>query len=387
MRLFVMTSRMPWPLEKGDKLRIYHQLKHLHQKHEVFLCCLTDKPLPADYESRLKEICSDFKILRLSKGKILLREALAIFDDRPFQVHYFFNRKHRKTVYQLIEEFKPEHIYCQLIRAAEYVKHIHSVPKTLDYMDAFNKGIERRIDVSPWYLKWLWKLESRRLMAYENLIFEYFENHSIISEQDQQLIVHPQRGEISIIPNGVDADFFSPRKSHKSYDIVFVGNMNYPPNVDCVQHLVKDIMPLVWENRPETNVLIAGAEPHPSVLSLESSKVTISGWVEDIRDSYASGRIFAAPLRIGTGLQNKLLEAMSMSIPCVTTSLANNALGAKEVEEILLGNDSRGFAAQLLKLLNDEGIRTELGAKGRQYVQGEFSWDATTSQLEALLKD
>ena len=385
MRLFVMTSRVPWPLEKGDKLRIYHQLKHLHQKHEVFLCCLTDKPLAGDYENKLREICSDFKILRLSKGKILLREVFAIFDDRPFQVHYFFNRQHRKTVYQLIDQFKPDHIYCQLVRATEYVKHIHSVPKTLDYMDAFNKGIERRIDVSPWYLKWLWKLESRRLMAYENLIYEYFENHSIISEQDQQLIVHPQRGNISIIPNGVDSEFFSPRASSKEYDIVFVGNMNYPPNVDCVQYLVKNIMPLVWASRPSTKVLIAGAEPHPSVQNLQSERVAISGWVEDIRDSYASGKIFAAPLRIGTGLQNKLLEAMSMCIPCVTTSLANNALGAKEGKEILLGGESEDFAAQLLKLLDDEVLREQLGENGRHYVKSQFSWEATTVQLEFLL--
>ena len=207
---------------------------------------------------------------------------MTIFGNKPLQVNYFYTRRHRMTVYELVKKFAPDHIFCQLIRAAEYVKHIHTVPKTIDYMDAFSKGIERQAQVAPWFLKLIWRAEATRLKAYENLIYEYFEQHIIISEQDQQLIPHPKRSDIQVIPNGVDSEFFSPREVVKKYDVVFVGNMNYTPNSDCAIHLVKNIMPRVWDKNPDAKVLIAGAEPSGSVLRLANERVKISGWVEDI---------------------------------------------------------------------------------------------------------
>jgi polysaccharide biosynthesis protein PslH len=131
MKIFVITSRIPWPLEKGDKLRIYHQLKHLSKNNEIFLCCLSDEKLPAAGMENLQSICSQVEILPLNKLLIVWRMFLAIFSDRPFQVQYFYQRHVRKRVYDLVKQFQPDHIYCQLIRAAEHVKHIHEVPKTL----------------------------------------------------------------------------------------------------------------------------------------------------------------------------------------------------------------------------------------------------------------
>lgn len=383
MKLLVITSRFPWPLEKGDKLRIYHQLKGLHESHEICLICISDQPVSENDRIEAGKVCSELHVLPISRAGIVWRAAITFLGSRPLQVNYFFTRRHRKSVYQLVEKFKPDHIFCQLIRAAEYVKHIHSVPKTLDYMDAFSKGIERQAQVAPWYLKPIWKAEANRLMAYENLIYEYFEHHVIISEQDQQLIPHPKRSEIKVIPNGVDSDFFAPREVKKEYDVVFVGNMNYTPNADCAVHLVKNIMPLVWARKPEAKVLIAGAEPSAAVLKLASDRVSISGWVEDIRGAYAGGKLFAAPLQIGTGLQNKLLEAMSMSIPCVTSSLANNALQAPS-KAIIVRDDDKAFAEMILEILDNEALQAQLGKEGRSFVKAQYSWQATGTMLSDI---
>jgi polysaccharide biosynthesis protein PslH len=385
MRLFVMTSRVPWPLEKGDKLRIYHQLRHLKKTHTIFLCCLADEPVHPDAVKALEKLCDQHLILPLSKSGIIWRTLTALFSDRPFQVHYFFSRKLRTKVYRAIEEFGPEHIYCQLIRCAEYVKHLHNVPKTLDYMDAFNKGIERRIAVSPWYLKRVWNVEARRLIAYENLIFEYFEKHIIISKQDQQLIYHPNRSNITVIPNGVDANFFSPRVKEKKFDLVFIGNMSYPPNVDCAQHLAEDILPRVRRSLPNCTLLIAGAEPAPQVLRLANDHVEVRGWMDDIRDAYASANVFAAPLRIGSGLQNKLLEAMSMEIPCATSSLANNALGGTHLQEVAVADDADDFAKLLVDLLTTPETAAQMAKLGRAFVAKNYSWQNMGDQLEELI--
>jgi len=383
MKLLVITSRFPWPLEKGDKLRVYHQLKALHQFHEICLVCVSDQTVTKDDRIEAEKVCSELHVLPISRAGIIWRAALTFLGSQPLQVNYFFTRRHRKTVYKLVEQFKPDHIFCQLIRAAEYVKHIHSVPKTLDYMDAFSKGIERQAQVAPWYLKLIWTAEANRLIAYENLIYEYFEHHVIISEQDQQLIPHPKRSEIHVIPNGVDSDFFSPRKAEKEYDVVFVGNMNYTPNADCAVHLIKNIMPHVWAKKPEVRVLIAGAEPSAAVRKLAGDQVTISGWVEDIRDAYACGKLFAAPLQIGTGLQNKLLEAMSMSIPCVTSSLANNALQAPS-SAIAVRDDDHGFAEMIIEILDSQELQSSLGTKGRSFVRSKYSWQATGDMLSNI---
>ncbi|MCB0761898.1 MAG: glycosyltransferase [Flavobacteriales bacterium] len=385
MRIFVITSRVPWPLEKGDKLRIYHQLKHLHKNHEIFLCCLTDEKVDQKDLENLRDICSDYAIVPLKKTLILWHMILGLFSDRPFQVHYFFQRQARRKVYRYVDQFQPDHIYCQLIRAAEHVKHIHKVPKTLDYMDAFNKGVERRINGAPWYKRLVFRQEARRLVAYENLIYEYFEHHLIISEQDRDFIFHPRRQNIAVIPNGVDQAFFSPIAHPKKYDLVFTGNMNYPPNIDCAVFLAKEVLPLVRKSIPDATLLLAGAQPAPQVKALNGKGITVTGWLDDIRLAYAESSVFVAPMRIGSGLQNKLLEAMSMELPCITSPLANNALHAHDGEEILVATQAHEVADHCISLLRDAELARNIALNGRRFVQERYSWEHTAQQLEELM--
>ena len=148
---------------------------------------------------------------------------------------------------------------------------------------------------------------------------------------------------------------FTPQEQDAEYDLLFTGNMNYPPNIDSVIFLVQKVLPLVRKERPGTSLLISGVDPSPSVRDLArvDPLVTVSGWVKDIRSSYAAARIFIAPMQIGTGLQNKLLEAMAMRMPCITSPLANNAVGAPVDDAILIGNTPEEYAAHILRLLSD----------------------------------
>ncbi len=236
-------------------------------------------------------------------------------------------------------------------------------------------------------LKPILKLEYKRLVEYENRIFDVFDNKTIISYPDRELIQHPQKQEIAVIPNGVDHDYFSPRKSEKKYELVFTGNMAYPPNVDAAEFLVKEIMPEVWKKIPEARVMIAGASPDKRVLALKSEKVTVTGWMDDIRDSYASAKIFIAPMRIGTGLQNKLLEAMSMKVPSITTPLANDALQAKDGEEILIGSDSNDLAKQVVILLTDQNLYEKIAENAYVFVKKNYSWEEATEKLNKMIQN
>lgn len=387
MKLLVILSRVPYPLEKGDKLRAYHQLRELHRHHEIILCCLTDEKPAEESLKVVKSICSQLHVFKLSRWRIYFNLLGAIFSKKPFQVHYFYQRGIHKKIRRIINSEEPDHIYCQLIRTAEYAKEEYNYKKTLDYQDAFSKGMERRADRAYFPFREIFNWERNRLVAYENVCFEYFENKIIISDEDRRYVYHPEREDIHIVTNGIDTDFFHPEhRGEEKYDLVFVGNMSYPPNVETVLFICEKVLPLLKASHPQITFLIAGASPLKKVLALEHIEgVTVVPGLKDIRDAYASGKIFFAPMQIGTGLQNKLLEAMAMEKPCVTSVLANRALEASHGENIFVGDHPEQYATHISKLLKNHDLCKKLGTQGRAYVQEKFSWEASCEILNEVL--
>lgn len=371
-------------MEKGDKLRAFYQIKELSKEFDITLFSLTDKPIAKDERKIVEQYCSELIVHELKAFTRLFNIAKALFSKLPIQTGYFYSQKAKAEIKQLIKEKDYKHIYCQLIRTTEYVKNIHDIPKTLDYMDAFSSGVLRRIDRQPFYKKWIFKLEARRLLKYEQSIFDFFENRTIISNQDRQLIAHPDRDKIHCIPNGIDERFFEDIERTENYDFVFVGNMGYPPNVDAVHYIANEILP----NFKGTTLLISGATPHSSIIKLADSNpnIDLTGWVDDIRKSYIDGKIFLAPMMIGTGMQNKLLEAMALKTPCITTDLANNAIEAKHKEQILVGNTKEEIIEMIQLLMNDLELRNKIASEGHTYVKSKFSWEKSTTELIRLIK-
>ena len=157
MKIVVLTSRIPYPLEKGDKLRIFHQIKHLSESHEICLICLNENSQSID-TSVLREMVSEFHVVPISKWKIPFRLIFALFHNLPFQVEYFLDRKNKKKIEAIIQDFNPNHIYCQLIRTAEYVKDLFQFDKTIDYMDAFSAAAMRRAKTEKGLNKIFWKI-------------------------------------------------------------------------------------------------------------------------------------------------------------------------------------------------------------------------------------
>ncbi len=378
-QLLMIVSRFPYPLDKGDKLRAYYQAKELSKKFRLTLYVLSEKEVSEKDRKEVEKICDELVIFRINWFSKIFNMLRSFLKKEPLQVGYFYHSKAKKEIHNLIQSNSFRHIYCQLIRTSELCKNIHHIPKTLDYMDALSKGVERRINRQPFFIKWIFQLEAKRLKEYEQSIFDYFEFKTIISNQDKQLIFHPDRDKIIPIPNGIDNQFFQFPSEKKEYDFVFVGNMSYPPNIDAVHYIVKNILP----NISGSTLLISGSSPSSSVqeLAKNSPNITITGWVDDIRSSYAKGRIFLAPMMIGTGMQNKLLEAMAMGIPCITTKLANNAIGAKDKEEILVGESKSEFLNLITTLQNDDGYAQKIAQKGKEFVKSRYSWEKSVDDF------
>jgi sugar transferase (PEP-CTERM/EpsH1 system associated) len=385
LKILYIVSRFPYPLEKGDKLRAYHQIKGLANHHEVFLYALSDVDVKEEYVKQLKEFCKEVKVFHLSKLRIAFNLIRPTFKYLPIQVQYFYSGTAQKEIDNIVSTFKPEHIFCQLIRTAEYAKKYTYIGKTLDYMDVFSKGIERRLKTVPFYLKGLYQAELLRLKSYENRIFSFFTNKIIISSQDRDLIPHQDREQIHVIANGVDTSFFKAINRLKEYDIIFNGNMNYPPNIDSAEYLVKKVLPIVVKKYPRIKVLISGANPSPKVKALASNYVVVSGWVEDIRENFAKSKMLVAPMFMSIGLQNKLLEAMALKIPCITSTLANNALKAKNGESILIADTPEEYAAHIQDLIFYEDKGKMIGLNGYYFVLNNYSWEVENKKLEDII--
>ena len=368
-------------------MRAFNQIKQLSKRNEIVLCALNDDPKVSKQDAfrALQPYCQSINFVRISKLQILLGLVRAFFKGLPMQCGYFFNRKAAKKVNALIAKHKPDMLFCQLLRTAEYIRH-KDIPKTIDYQDIFSYGMKRRADVASFLTRPIYNMEYRRLCRYEAAIFDDFDVRTIISEPDRALFPHEKRDEILIVPNGVDHEKYHPMDCEKKYDLVFTGNMSYAPNVNAVEYLADEILPIVWKSRPETTLYIAGATPDPRVKKAASDKIIVSGWLDDIRTAYAESRVFIAPMRIGTGLQNKLLEAMSMRLPAITSPLANASLGAKPNEEILVGSNAEEIAQHIITLLTDNEKADCLAQAGFDFTNRVYDWGKATEVMEEEMK-
>lgn len=387
MKILFILTRFPYPIEKGDKLRAYHQIEILSEKHEIFLFALSDTKVHNLYTEHLGKLVKKMDVFYLSPFRIGINLLRSLYKKLPFQVAYFYSSAAKKRLEEFISITNPDQKVFQLVRTAGYANNSSAGSNTLDYMDALSKGIERRMPSIPFYLRPLYRIEYKKLLFYENLVFEKFKNKLIISEKEREWIPHKDKNTIAIISNGVDTEYFVPAITDKKYDILFSGNMSYPPNEEGVIYLVTEIFPLVLKSHPGAVIMISGANPSRKVLELRASNVHVSGWVDDIRDNFYKSKMLVAPMISGTGLQNKLLEAMAMKIPCITSRMANDSLGGTHEVNILEAGKPEEFAKCINRLLEDEPFARQIARNGYDFVTRNYNWNVETAKLEKILSD
>lgn len=386
MKILVVLPRFPHPIDKGDKLRAFNQIRCLSEKHEIYLFCTSDQWVGDDDYKAVEQYCKAVKVVHYSKIRAGWNVLRALFSIKSLQVGYWTSKKTIKKFRKFEKKVQPDVLYSQMIRTMEWVKG-SKAPKVLDFQDALSKNIERRMYHSRFWWRRVLHYEFKMVRSCEYDAFDIFDAFTIISETDKELIPHRRSDEIVVVPNGIDTTFFAPRNEAKDYDIVFCGNMNYPPNIDAARHLVEDIMPKVWEKKPGARVLISGTNPAREVKHLANERVMVTGWVDDIRTSYAKSQLFVAPMRMGSGMQNKLLEAMAMGLPCITSKLAADPLGTDFGKHLLVGENSDDFAQKVVALLDNESYRTELAQEGNRFVCDNFNWERHNETLENVLSD
>ena len=264
-----------------------------------------------------------------------------------------------------------------------YVRNIgpRTIPMSIDYMDAMDLN-----DIAGHYLsrgigKLLLDRERKAIHKYEKESQRRFDYQFIISDRDRNAFSGIQE-KVKLLSNGVDSSYYQDlHTSVKEYDIIFCGNLSYPPNELAARFLIDRIHP-----RLQASIMIAGANASDELTGMAREGLTIEGYQRDLRDIYVSGKIMVIPIQHGSGQQNKALEAMSMGLPCVVTSFVNEAIGAKEGRDLFVADDEETFILHINELLSHPEKRTELGRNARTFVETNYSWKSNTLVLIDTIK-
>jgi polysaccharide biosynthesis protein PslH len=384
MKLLFLTSRFPFPLEKGDKLRAYYLIRTLSKKYDIYLFAINENEITKAQYDALSPYCKEIKTSIINKTSSYISTIQNIVNTSiPFQAAYFHSLKSQTELNEFIQMHQPEIVFCHLLRMTEYIKNHSFKLSILDYMDAFSIGMKRFADSSSWYIKPFAFAESKRLRKYEMEIFDRFNIKIIISEQDKIAIQHPNKNDILVLPNGVDFTEYYPVELVKKYDLLFIGNMSYAPNINSVEYAAKKIIPKLKFQFPNIRFAIAGANPSKEVLKLANENIEVLGWVDNPRDIFGYAKVMIAPMHISIGLQNKILQAMAMKIPCVISELANNAIGAIDGEHLFVAKSEQEYLSKIEMLLVDESLRNNMASRAYDFVHTNFGWD---KQLQPLTK-
>ena len=387
MKILVALSRFPWPLEKGDKLRAYYQLKGLSNTHEVHLVCLDERPVP---EAHIRELhfCKSVTVLPLRKPAIAWNLVRGIFNRIPFQVNYFRSAAMQQAIGEICEKECIDVVAVQLIRLGMNLPRELKPGAFLDYMDCFSIGMRNRISKTGPLLRWLVRLEARRLERYEAQIAARFDELGIISTRDVEGLPSAIRDQVHIIPNGVGDLFFEdlPPVQDKDYDLIFFGNMGYQPNVQSARYLVEEVLPEVRKLGIDPKLCLAGARPAKIIQGYASDRIAVTGFVDDIRDYVLRSRLSIAPVIGGQGLQNKLLESMALGLPTLTTPMAFAAIQESEEEVLVVCEDAKSFAREIKRLLESPEEAAQIGLRGKAFVEENYRWDAMNAKLEQALE-
>ena len=390
MRLLYLCHRVPFPPNKGEKIRAYHHLAHLSKGHRVHLACLADTR--SDFESArsLETMCASVDVVYRSPTASNLAALAALPTGRSLSVAAFDSPALRARVERRKSEAPPDVLVAYSAVMAQYIADATDRPRVLDFVDADSEKLREYGRQRSFPQSVLYALEAGRMARYEASMASAFDASIFISEAEAE-IVRPRApdADYHVIRNGVDLEAFRPdgRVDEARHPIiVFTGVMGYFPNVDAVIHFARDIFPHVREHRPDARFVIVGRDPVPDVRRLARHPgITVTGAVEDVRPYLADAAVAIAPFRIARGVQNKVLEAMACAVPVVGTSLAFQGLAAGDGDGIRVADAPEAFAAAVVALLRDPALRREQGQRARRYVERHHRWDEVGTALESLL--
>lgn len=391
--LLFIAHRVPYPPNKGDKIRSYHALRHLAARHRVHLCAFVDDPADLAHEQVLRKICASVRLIPLNVQVARLRSLAGLADGRPLGLPYYHDRQMQAHVQSLARERPIDRVFVFSSTMAQYVESLTGATRVLDMCDVDSDKWSQYAQRHRWPLSWIYRREGELLGKSEREYARIFDATLLASNNETEYLrkAAPESAhKVHAMRNGVDVEFFDPAREFVTpfaadqEAIVFTGAMDYWANADAVAWFAQEVLPKIVQRRPAVRFYIVGSNPNESVRKLaELPAVTVTGSVPDVRPYVRHARAVVVPLRVARGIQNKVLEALAMARPLVASKAALEGLDHKPVPTVTLANEPEEFGAAVIATL-ERVAAGEQDSRGRKYVCDHYGWEATLQSLDTM---
>lgn len=388
-RILFITHRVPYPPDKGDRIRTFHLIRFLSRHHQVYLASLADETVSAETRQTLEELCVDVAIVPVVKSR-WLRGGLALLRGQSASIGAFYSSKLVKILSNWQARYSFDIALASASSIAWYLRipALRDVPALVDVVDVDSQKWLDYSRVSAWPRSWLYRRESTALRRTEQEIATWAKQIFLVSDAEAQLFgqVAPQANAVGVT-NGVDLDYFFPAPHVSKADTcVFVGALDYRPNVDAALWFSHHVWPKIHAQKPNSEFHLVGRNPVAALCNLTMLPgVKVIGAVPDVRPFVRNATLVVAPLRIARGLQNKVLEAMAMGKPVVASPQACAGLKPGTQPPLVQADSAIAWETAILELLNDKQKAGNMGRASRLYVEQHYRWLECLQPLLAII--
>ncbi len=397
--LLFLAHRIPYPPNKGDKLRSYHVLKHLAKRYRVHVGTFVDDPADWQHVDTVKALGGGETLcLPLSPRAARLRSVVGLVTGEPLALPYYRDGRMTRWVEDLILRRRVRRVVVFSSPMAQYVNELDDIERLIDFVDVDSDKWNQYASTSGKAMAWLYRREAACLLDFER----YSASRAIASvfvTQPESALFRRLAGDlvapIITVENGVDAEYFSPehdalparwtggRDEPTNHTIVFTGAMDYKPNVDAAAWFSREVLPLIRHQLPDATFWIVGARPTAEVRSLaRADEIHVTGTVAEVRPYLAHAGVVVVPMRLARGIQNKALEAMAMGAATIVSTTSAVALNAVAGRDFQLADDADSFARTTIGLLRDRAARERLGRAGRAAVLENYDWSRNLARID-----
>lgn len=388
MKILYVSHRFPFPPKRGGKIRPFNMIRHLSRSHEVVVASIARSEQEAKDGEGLASFCRRYEMARVHDSVQVLRMLVRLPTATPSSMGYFYSPGTMRAVRQAIDRERFDLIFVHCSSVAQYVEDVRGVPKILDFGDMDSQKWLEYSNHKPFPLSLGYRLESWKLERAERSLARKFDMCTATTRAEWETLESYRTGVATDwFPNGVDSEYFAPGDDPYEPDtIAFVGRMDYYPNQQCMFEFCERTLPALRARRPALRLLIVGADPSPAVSKLgRLPGVTVTGSVPDVRPYLRRSALMVAPLSIARGTQNKILEAMAMGVPVVTSRTAAGGVDADDDEHFLVADAPDGYVAAILRVLENRDERRRLSLAGRARMLSHHAWDKSMLRLDGII--
>ena len=390
LNILFLTCYLPYPPVTGIKLRVLQHLELLHNKHDIFLISFYWKNEELTFTDDLKRYCKGIFLVKMPKLHSYFGIIKSLLKGEPIQCGlYGYSPYINRHLYELIKQKRIDLIYVSLLRMAPYISSGLKIPAILDYCDALSLQTKRRA-MNETIFNWkkpLYYIESKLLQRYEKKIKPLFGTTLVTSLEDAIYI--DADAPPMIVPNYYKIKESEINSNQEPFTLGFSGDMAGTDNVNAIKFFCKKIFPFILAKYPQCRFYIIGANPSKKIFDVIQglkNNIIVTGYVNDLESILSRIQVYVCPLMTGTGIKNRILQAMGLKMPIVSTSWGNKGVDAMPDRDIIITDDINEFADKVMLLFNNPSLRKELGENAQVFVKEKFSQERIKKLLNAAIE-